>query len=209
MTKLGTTITTTKQIMTPGGHPLRPFDEFEREKMRENLDARLDECRYMRQTGRTTRMVIEALELAIDNPGRHIVILTLNNANGKHINSLLQHYMTQYGLDKGTRGGIHVLTANEPPIGVDILRKFVDNVITDTQDLKKTTLNPATNLVKGQHVNILVKNVWIKRIEYAGGGSDAYQYIGQTPNGVEIAFADDSVICVNKDNQKAIDNFLD
>ena len=202
MTKLGTTISVTKQIMTPGGFPLRPFDEFERQRMRENLDARLDECRYMRQTGRTTRMVIEALEMATDNPGRYIVILTLNNVGVKFINVLLHHYITQYGLDEKIRPNIHVCTTScqHAGKGIDVLHTFVDNVIPDTQSQKKTP-GPITKYRKGQHVNILVKNVWIRKIEFAVGDSDAYQYVGQTPNGASFFFTDDDVICVNEDDE--------
>ncbi len=195
MTKLGTTATVTRQIITPGQAPLQPFDEFERAQMRKNLDAHLDECRYMRQTGRTTRMVIEILEAVVNDPDQHIVVLAHNGATVKCINSLLHHYIEQYGLDGGSRSRVHVCTADIPDLAGFRYRTFVDNSVTDAQTLKKTPMKPAPHIA-GQHVNILIENVWIKRIEYAGGGSHAYQYIGQTKNGAEIAFTDDNVMKV-------------
>jgi len=195
MIKLGTTATVTRQIITPGQAPLQPFDEFERSQMRKNLDARLDECRYMRQTGRTTRMVIEILETVVNDPDQHIVVLAHNNATVKCINILLHHYIAQYGLNEGARSRVHVCTAEIPALVGLRYRTFVDNSITDVGDQKKTPMKPAPHIA-GQHVNILIENVWIKRIEYAGGGSHAYQYIGQTKNGAEIAFTDDNVMKV-------------
>lgn len=195
MTKLGTTATVTRQVITPGQAPLQPFDEFERAQVRKNRDARLDECRYMRQTGRTTRMVIEILEAVVNDPDQHIVVLAHNGATVKCINSLLHHYIEQYGLDGGSRSRVHVCTVEIPALVGLRYRTFVDNSVTDTQTLKKAPMKPAP-LSAGQHVNILIENVWIKRVEYAGGGSHAYQYIGQTKNGVEIAFTDDNVMKV-------------
>ena len=195
MTKLGTTSTVTKQILTPWGQPLQPFDEFERAQMRKNLDARLDECRYMRQTGRTTRMVIEILEAVVNDPDQHIVVLAHNGATVKCINSLLHHYIEQYGLDGGSRSRVHVCTVEIPALVGLRYRTFVDNSVTDAQTLKKTPMKPAPHIA-GQHVNILIENVRIKRVEYAGGGSHAYQYVGQTKNGVEIFFTEDDVMKV-------------
>jgi len=195
MTKLGTTATVTRQIITPGQAPLQPFDEFERSQLRKNLDARLDECQYMRQTGRTTRMVIEILEAVVNDPDKHIIVLAHDNANVKCINTLLHHYIEQYDLDGGSRARVHVCTTVIPDLTGFRYRTFVDNSVTDSQTLKKTPMKPAPHIA-GQHVNILIENVRIKRVEYAGGGSHAYQYIGQTKNGVEIAFTDDNVMKV-------------
>jgi hypothetical protein len=139
MIKLGITATVTRQIITPGQAPLQPFDEFERSQIRKNLDARLNECGYMRQTGRTTRLVIEVLEMAVNNPGRYIVILTLDSANVKYINNLLHHYITQYGLDEKIRPNIHVCTnsCQHTGKGIDILHTLVDNSVTDVQNIMK------------------------------------------------------------------------
>jgi hypothetical protein len=198
MTKLGTTATVTRQIITPGQAPLQPFDEFERSQMRKNLDACFDECRYMRQTGRTTRLVIEALEMAVNNPGRYIVILTLDSANVKCINILLHHYITQYGLDEKIRPNIHVCTngCQHTGKGINILHTLVDNSVTDAQTLKKTVSRPDTKYRACQIVNVVMPEVWIKKIQFAGGDSNAHQYVGQTKNGVEIFFTEDDVMKV-------------
>jgi len=197
MTKLGTTATVTRQIITPGQAPLQPFDEFERAQMRKNLDARLDECGYMRQTGRTTRLVIEALEAAVNEPKRQVVIEAYNQSTRKCIDVLVEHYAAQYGLDASVWRRIHTKMVRTPFYCDPSFSQMhlVDNSVTDVGDQKKTPMKPAPHLA-GQNVNILIENVWIKRVEYAGGGSHAYQYIGQTKNGVEIAFTDDNVMKV-------------
>jgi len=200
MTKLGTTATVTRQIITPGQAPLQPFDEFERAQMRKNLDAHLDECRYMRQTGRTTRMVIEILEAVVNDPDQHIVVLAHNGATVKCINSLLHHYIEQYGLDGGSRSRVHVCTVEIPALVGLRYRTFVDNSVTDAQTLKKIVSRPDTKYRKGQHVDIMIKDVWIRKIEFAGGESNSHQYVGQAPNGAEFFFTEGDVINVVRED---------
>ena len=55
---------------------------------------------------------------------------------------------------------------------------------------------PDTKYRAGQIVNVVMPEVWIKKVQFAGGGADAHQYVGQTKNGVEIFFTDDHVMKV-------------
>jgi hypothetical protein len=141
MTKLGTTATVTRQIITPGQAPLQPFDEFERFQMRKNLDERLNECGYMRQTGRTTRLVIEALEVAVNEPKRHIVIETYNQSTRKCIDVLVEHYAAQYGLDSSIWCRIHTKMVGTPFYCDPSFSQMhlVDNSVTDVQSMKGAT----------------------------------------------------------------------
>jgi hypothetical protein len=139
MIKLGTTATVTRQIMTPGQAPLQPFDEFERSQMRKNLDARLNECGYMRQTGRTTRLVIEALEAAVNEPKRHIVIEACNQDTRKCIEVLVEHYAAQYGLGSSVWCRIHTKMVGTPFYCDPSFSQthLVDNSVTDVQNIMK------------------------------------------------------------------------
>jgi len=141
MTKLGTTATVTRQIITPGQAPLQPFDEFERSQMRKNLDERLNECGYMRQTGRTTRLVIEALEAAVNEPKRHVVIEAYNQSTRKCIDVLVNHYAAQYGLDSSVWCRIHTKMVGTPFCCDPSFSQMhlVDNSVTDVQSMKRAT----------------------------------------------------------------------
>ena len=141
MIKLGTTATVTREIITPGQAPLQPFDEFERTQMRKNLDDRLNECGYMRQTGRTTRLVIEALGAAVNEPKRQVVIETYNQSTRKCIDVLVNHYAAQYGLDATVWCRIHTRTVGAPFYCYPSFSQMhlVDNSVTDVQNMKGAT----------------------------------------------------------------------
>jgi hypothetical protein len=141
MIKLGTTATVTRQVITPGQAPLQPFDEFERSQMRKNLDDRLNECGYMRQTGRTTRLVIEALEVAVSEPKRQVVIEAYNQSTRKVIDVLVNHYAAQYGLDSSVWCRIHTKMVGAPFYCDPSFSQMhlVDNSVTDVQNMKGAT----------------------------------------------------------------------
>ena len=189
-------VTTTKPVLTPSGQPLQLFDEFERERIRLNLDKGLSECRYLRQTGRTTRMVIEALETALEDGAHHVMIQVHNMAMRRNINGLIDHYVNQYGISTLTLRQVHFCYANdpEPGRGLNIYRTFVDNAVTDARESEPRTSK--MKYQKGQSVDIILKDVSIRDIQFAGDGDDLeiYRYVGMTANGVKLAFTEGQVV---------------
>ena len=84
--------------------------------------------------------------------------------------------------------------ANDPSPGrgLNIYRTFVDNAVTDTRESEPRT----SKYQKGQSVDIILKDVSIRDIQFAGGGDDLeiYQYVGMTASGVKVLFTEGQVV---------------
>jgi len=78
MIKLGTTFTKTYVVMTPEGNHLQDFEAYRIERINKNIDIGLSECEYQRQSGRTTKMIIGAIEHLINNPSDNVAIFVYN-----------------------------------------------------------------------------------------------------------------------------------
>jgi len=85
-----------KKILVNDG--LREFldpKEFFVKRYDENMREGNTECFGLRQTGRTTRMIIETIQKVVENPESKFTILTHNWDMGKRIEKLVNHYKHQ------------------------------------------------------------------------------------------------------------------
>ena len=196
MSGLGTTRTVT--IKTPEGNDLIPFDEFKRLVVNKNIDSGISECRYQRRSGRTTRMVIEALETVMEDGARHILIEAHSLNFRKVIASLIDHYICQYNIYDRVWQQIHLCTTNEvePGRGINIYKKFVDNAVTDRQEVEEMA-QIATHK-KGTSVDVILKDVMIKDIQFADHDRTIYQYVGITRAGVKVYFPEQWIVKSNQ-----------
>jgi hypothetical protein len=64
--------------------------------------------------------------------------------------------------------------------------------VTDTRESEPRT----SKYQKGQSVDIILKDVSIRDIQFAGGGDDLeiYQYVGMTASGVKVHFTEGQVV---------------
>lgn len=123
-----------RAIKTPEGNPFLPAVEFSRIRIEDNKECGHSECNYQRRTGRTTAMVIEALEFVIvDHDGR-VIIEAHNNRMKKVIRKWLKHYADELGVSHGDLGRIIVREPGEySPGGALTLR---DNALDDAKSFK-------------------------------------------------------------------------
>jgi len=120
-----------RAIKTPEGKPLLPTDEFSRIRIEDNKERGLSECNFQRQTGRTTAMVIEALEFVNGGRAGRVIIEAHDNRMKKLIREWLKHYADELGVSHGDLGRIIVREPGEySPGGALTLR---DNAFDDTR----------------------------------------------------------------------------
>lgn len=120
---------------------LREFvdpDSYLIQKYDENLKARNTECCGLRQTGRTTRMVVKSVQSVVENPQTRIIIVAHNMGMVTRILGLINHY--KYQLDVQIPGeSINVIPKSSmDPRGVkkgEIL--LYDNGVTDCSEEEK------------------------------------------------------------------------
>lgn len=69
--------------------------EFFVRRYDENMRNGKTECFGLRQTGRTTRMIVETIQKVVENPEEKFIILTHNSMMGKRVVDLVNHYKYQ------------------------------------------------------------------------------------------------------------------
>jgi hypothetical protein len=109
-------------------------------QIEENKARGLSECNFLRQTGRTTAMVIEALEFLKKNTSNDVgvVIDVYNQGMKKHIKELLLHYADELGGVRHswiTRVTLRTLDEHCPKHNAAQLN-LRDNALDDTKSFK-------------------------------------------------------------------------
>ena len=112
--------------------------EFFVKRYDENMKEGKTECFGLRQTGRTTRMIIEIIQKVVENPGSRFTILTHNGGMCSRIIGLINHYKYQMDIEIPFES-ISVIPENEFNLigsggGTTVLR---DNGITDVRTTKE------------------------------------------------------------------------
>lgn len=90
---LGTTVT--RKVKTPEGIDLIDPEEFRIRQTQLNIQSGCLESEKNRQTGLTTKMVLEILSHAIDHPG-NIGVRCHSWVAGRKLSELLTHYIFEY-----------------------------------------------------------------------------------------------------------------
>lgn len=150
-------------IKTPEGKPLLPAAEFAAMQIEENKELGLAECNFQRRTGRTTAMVLEALEFVKDSRGR-VNVEVHNPAMKKRVKELLKHYADELGVRHDQLSLIRVRAPGEysPSAALNLY----DNVIDDMKETKPTR-DPRQDLKVGQHVRFEIEG-FIKERQSGG-----------------------------------------
>jgi hypothetical protein len=136
MIKLGTTFTKTYVVMTTEGNPLQEFEDYRIERVNKNIDIGLSECEYQRQSGRTTKMIIGAIEHLINNPSDNVGIFVHNKSMQKIIRTKLEHYLSQYCWAPNiftVSKRVFVAVDEKDLKGIDIHLTLIDNCISDIE----------------------------------------------------------------------------
>jgi hypothetical protein len=125
-----------RPIKTPEGKPLLPSAEFSRIHIEDNKERGLSECNFQRQTGRTTAMVIEALEFVKANRKSSVLIDADNHRMKKVIRDWLKHYADEMGVSHRDLARIIVKLSVESVRGVDVGLRLRDNAFGDTKSVE-------------------------------------------------------------------------
>ena len=126
----------TRAIKTPEGKPLEVASEFAAMQSGINRSRGLSECNYQRRTGRTTAMVIKALEFVIvDHDGR-VIIEAHNNRMKKVIREWLKHYADELSVSHRDLARIIVKVPDEHISGIDVGLRLRDNALDDAKSFK-------------------------------------------------------------------------
>jgi hypothetical protein len=152
-------------IKTPEGKPLLPAAEFSRMRIEDNKARGLSECNFLRQTGRTTAMVIEALEFLKKNTSNDVGVRidVYNQGMKKHIKELLLHYADELGEVRHswiTRVTLRTLDELVPRHNVAQLN-LRDNALDDVAH--NPIRDPRQDLKAGDHVRFEVRGVIVSR----------------------------------------------
>ena len=126
----------TRAIKTPEGKPLLPTAEFSRVRIEDNKERGLSECNFQRQTGRTTAIVIEALEFVKSNRTSSVLIDADNHRMKKVIRDWLKHYADEMGVSHRDLARIIVKLSVEYVRGVDVGLRLRDNAFGDTKSVE-------------------------------------------------------------------------
>lgn len=118
-------------IKTPEGKPLLPLAEFAAMQIKKNKELGLTECNFQRMTGRTTAMVLEALEFVKDARGR-VNVEVHNPTMKKRIKDLLRHYSDETGVQHDQLSLIRVRIPGEYSPGGAL--NLHDNVFDDMKE---------------------------------------------------------------------------
>ena len=136
MIKLGTTFTKTYVVKTPEGTPLQDFESYRVSRVQNNIDTNLSECEFQRGTGRTTKMVIDAIEHLINNPNDNVAIFAHSRHMRTKIRERMEHYASQYSwaLNASTvLKRVFFATDGKDLRGVRASVTFFDNVFSDLE----------------------------------------------------------------------------
>ena len=141
-------------IKTPEGKPLLPAAEFAAMQIEENKEVGLTECGFQRKSGRTTAMVLKALEFVKQNDLALVEINVHNLTMKKRIKELLKHYADELGVQHGQLSRVRVRDPGVySPGGALNLR---DNVIDDMKETKPAR-DPRQDLKVGDYVRVEVE----------------------------------------------------
>jgi hypothetical protein len=168
-------------IRTPDGKPLLPAAEFSAMRIEDNKERGITECNFQRQTGRTTAMVIQALEFVKQNSVGGVIIEVDGQRMRKHIKELLLHYADEMGVGHREHARIFTKTPSEHISGIDIGLQLRDNVI---DDVKNITLDrdPRQDLKPGELVRFEMDGIITLRQtagivkDYDGNDYEPIQY---------------------------------
>jgi len=154
-----------RPIKTPKGKPLLPASEFSRMRIEDNKARGLSECNFLRQTGRTTAMVIEALEFLKKNTSNDVgVVIDVHNQRmKKHIKELFLHYADELGEVRHswiTRVTLRTLDEHCPQYAAAQLN-LRDNALDDVAH--NPVRDPRQDLKAGDHVRFEVRGVIASR----------------------------------------------
>ena len=159
-------------IKTPEGKPLLPAAEFAAMQIEENKKAGLTECGFQRKSGRTTAMVLKALEFVKQNNSALVTINVHNFTMKKRIKELLKHYADESGVQHGQLSRVRVL---DPGVyypsaaliaAAGAVLTLRDNVFDDMKETKPTR-DPRQDLKVGEHVRFEIEGI-IKERQSAG-----------------------------------------
>ena len=151
-------------IKTPEGKPLLPAAEFAAMQIKKNKELGLAECGFQRRTGRTTAMVLKALEFVKQNDLALVEINVHNLTMKKRIKELLKHYADESGVQHGQLSRVRVRDPGVYSPGGAL--NLCDNVIDDMKETKPTR-DPRQDLKVGDHVRFEVEGI-IKERQSAG-----------------------------------------
>ena len=159
-------------IKTPEGKPLLPAAEFAALQIEENKEAGLTECGFQRKSGRTTAMVLKALEFVKQNNSALVTINVHNLTMKKRIKELLRHYADELGVQHGQLSRVHVRDPQEchPSAALIAAAGAVltlrDNILDDMKETKPTR-DPRQDLKVGDDVRFEIEG-FIKERQSAG-----------------------------------------
>ena len=143
-------------IRTPEGKPLLPPAEFSAMRIEDNKERDISECNFQRQTGRTTAMVLKALEFVKENAMGAVVIEVDSQRMRKRVKELLLHYADEMGVGHRAHARIFTKTPSENVSGIDIGLHLRDNVFDDMKE-NKPTRDPRQDLKVGDRVRFELK----------------------------------------------------
>jgi hypothetical protein len=170
-----------RPIKTPQGKPLIPAAEFAAMQIEENKEAGLTECDFQRKSGRTTAMVLKALELVKENDSALVTIKVYNFTMKKRIKELLKHYTDELGVQHDQLSRVSVRLRGEySPSAALTLR---DNVIDDMKGAV-STCDPHLGLKAGDRVRFevegIIKERWASGFKDLDGNDlETVQYVVQ------------------------------
>jgi len=129
----------TRAIKTPEGNPFLPAAEFSRIRIEDNKECGHSECNYQRRTGRTTAMVIKALEFVKVNTSNDVgvVIDVHDHSMKKHIKKLLLHYADEMDVSHGALLRVTLRTLDEHRLRYTVGQlNLRDNALDDAKSFK-------------------------------------------------------------------------
>lgn len=129
----------TRAIKTPEGNPLLPAADFSRIRIEDNKECGHSECNYQRRTGRTTAMVIKALDFVKVNTSKDVgvVIDVHNHSMKKHIKKLLLHYADEMDVSHGALLRVTLRTLDEHRLRYTVGQlNLRDNALDDAKSFK-------------------------------------------------------------------------
>jgi hypothetical protein len=118
-------------MITPDGRPFLPPMEFAKKVIEKNKrdPAPFGEVFFLRRTGRTTSMIVNALNQA--KVGYKVIIKIALFSHSKHITRELEHYADQMGVTFSQMSNIKLVTSERDLVGRDFDVVFVDNAVYD------------------------------------------------------------------------------
>jgi len=175
-----------RPIKTPEGKPLLPTMEFAEARRQDNMTRGQSECNFRRCTGRTTAMVIEALEFIKANTSDDsgVVIDVHNQGMKKHIEALLLHYAGELGIPIDALLRVTLRTLNEYcPQHAAAQLNLRDSALDDVAH--NPVRDPNQDLKKGDHVRFEIEGI-IKERQTVG----SYTVYGKDFEPVQYAIKD-------------------